>query len=292
MFRISKFILFYLITAFSYKFSISQGFEGYYQNPTIYNNTIVFVAEGDLWTVPLNGGLAQRLTTHPEEENFPSISPDGKTIAFSASYEGPLEVYTMPIEGGLPTRWTYENDASVVNSWTPDGKLVYSTRAYSKVPDKQIVSIDLVTKQKTKIPLAQASEATYDDIGKTVYFVRPAYHRNVTKRYKGGTARQIWKFTQMDNEAVKLTKDYLGGSHHPMWFSGRIYFISDRDGMMNIWSMNEFGEDLKQHTNHKEFDVRSACISNGNIVYQIAADLWHFNITSNDTKKINIKLVI
>ena len=291
MFRISKFILFYLIIIFSSNSSSSQGFEGYYQNPTLYNNTIAFVAEGDLWTVPLSGGLAQRLTTHAEEENFPSISPDGKTIAFSASYEGPLEVYTMPIEGGLPIRWTYENDASVVNSWTPDGKLVYSTRAYSKVPDKQIVSIDLVTKQKTKIPLAQASEATYDDIGKTVYFVRPAYHRNVTKRYKGGTARQIWKFTQMDNEAVKLTKDYLGGSHHPMWFSGRIYFISDRDGMMNIWSMNESGEDLKQHTNHKEFDVRSACISNGNIVYQIAADLWHFNITSNDTKKINIKLV-
>ena len=146
MFRISKFILFYLITIFSSNSSSSQGFEGYYQNPTLYNNTIAFVAEGDLWTVPLSGGLAQRLTTHAEEENFPSISPDGKTIAFSASYEGPLEVYTMPIEGGLPIRWTYENDASVVNSWTPDGKLVYSTRAYSKVPDKQIVSIDLVTK--------------------------------------------------------------------------------------------------------------------------------------------------
>ena len=291
MFRISKFILFYLITAFSYKFSISQGFEGYYQNPTIYNNTVVFVAEGDLWTVPLNGGLAQRLTTHPEEENFPSISPDGKTIAFSASYEGPTEVYTMPIEGGLPIRWTYENDASEVNSWTPNGKLVYSTRAYSKVPDKQIVTIDLLTKQKTKIPLAQASEASYDNSGKTVYFVRPAYHRNVTKRYKGGTARQIWKFTQGTKEAVKLTKDYLGGSHHPMWFSGRVYFITDRDGMMNIWSMSESGEDLKQHTNHKEFDVRSASISNGNIVYQVAADLWHFNITSNEDKKINIKLV-
>ena len=290
-FGISKFILIFLITVFCYNFSSAQGFEGYYRNPTICNNTIVFVAEGDLWSVPLNGGLAQRLTTHPEEENFPSISADGKTIAFSASYEGPMEVYTMPIEGGLPTRWTFENDASVVNSWTPDGKLVYSTRAYSKVPDKQIVAIDLLTKQKTKIPLAQASEAAYDDSGKTVYFVRPAYHRNVTKRYKGGTARQIWKFTQRATEAVKLTKDYLGGSHHPMWFSGRIYFITDRDGIMNIWSMSESGEDLKQHTNHKEFDVRSASISNGNIVYQVAADIWHFNITSNESKKINIKLV-
>ena len=291
MFRISKFILLLFITSFSFSISFAQGFEGYYQNPNIYKNTIVFVAEGDLWMVSLNGGLAQRLTTHIEEENFPSISPDGKTIAFSASYEGPMEVYTMPIEGGIPTRWTYERDASVTNSWTPDGKLIYNTRAYSKVPDNQIVTIDLLSKKKTKVPLAQASEATYDGSGKTVYFVRPAYHRNVTKRYKGGTARQIWKFTYGENEAVKLTKDHLGGSHHPMWFSGRIYFITDRDGMMNIWSMNESGKDLKQHTNHKEFDVRSASISNGNIVYQVAADLWHYNITSNESKKINIKLV-
>ena len=288
---ITKFILYFLITVFPFNISSAQGFEGYYQNPNIHNNTIVFVAEGDLWTVPLSGGLAQRITTHPEEENFPSISPDGKTIAFSASYEGPLEVYTMPVEGGIPTRWTYERDPSVTNSWTPDGKVIYNTRAYSKVPDNQIITIDLLTKNKTKIPLAQASEAAYDASGKTVYFVRPAYHRNVTKRYKGGTARQIWKFTEGSNEAIKLTKDHLGGSHHPMWFSGRIYFITDRDGIMNIWSMNESGEDLKQHTNHKEYDVRSASISNGNIVYQVAADLWHYNTISNESKKINIKLV-
>ena len=169
LFHISKFILYFLITVFSYNVSSAQGFEGYYQNPNIHNNRIVFVAEGDLWTVPLSGGLAQRITSHPEEENFPSISPDGKTIAFSASYEGPLEVYTMPVEGGIPKRWTYEQDASITNSWTPDGKVIYNTRAYSKVPDNQIITIDLLTKQKTKIPLAQASEAAYDVSGKTVY---------------------------------------------------------------------------------------------------------------------------
>lgn len=283
--------LFFFISVFAYSLSSAQGFEGYYQNPNIHNNTILFTAEGDLWKVPLSGGLAQRLTTHPEEEKFPSISSDGKTIAFSASYEGPMEVYTMPIEGGLPTRWTYERDVSVVNSWTSDGKIIYTTRAYSKVPDNQVVAIDMLTKKKTKIPLAQASEASYSDNGKTIFFVRPAYHRNVTKRYKGGTARQIWKFTHGTNEAVKLTKDYMGESHHPMWFSGRIYFITDRDGVMNIWSMNETGQDLKQHTNHKEFDVRSASVSNGNIVYQVAADLWHYDITLDETKKINIKLV-
>ncbi len=269
----------------------AQGFEGYYRYPDIHNNTIVFSAEGDLWTVPLQGGLAQRLTTHQEEERFATFSPDGSQIAFSASYEGPTEVYTMPTQGGLPIRWTYEADASIVNGWTPDNKVVYQTRAYSKVPDNQLVTIDPKTKEKTIIPLAQASEASFNRTGNTVYFVRPSYHNNVTKRYQGGTARQLYKFTEGDEEAVKLTQDHPGESHHPMWFDGRVYFISDRDGMMNIWSIDENGGDLKQHTTHKAFDVRYANSSNGNLVYQMGADIWHYNIASNEAKKVTIHLV-
>lgn len=85
----------------------AQGFKGYYRYPDIHGNQIVFTAEGDLWKVSTTGGLAQRLTSHPEEETHAVFSPDGQTIAFSASYEGPTEVYTMPVAGGLPTRWTY-----------------------------------------------------------------------------------------------------------------------------------------------------------------------------------------
>ena len=288
--RLFKNFIFSLLFLFCGSLIYAQGFNGYYRYPDVHKNTVVFAAEGDIWKVSLSGGMAQRLTTHHEEELFPSISPDGKTIAYSASYEGPLEVYTMPIEGGLPLRWTYERDASVTNGWTPDSKIVYHTRAYSKVPDNQLVTIDMTSKQKTRIPLSQASEASFDSSGNTVFFVRPADHRNVTKRYQGGTARQVWKFAEGTEEAVKLTNDHLGESHHPMWFEGRIYFITDRDGTMNIWSMNETGEDLKQHTKHSEFDVRYANISDGNIVYQRGADLHHFNISSNQDKKIDIKL--
>ncbi|MFT6035933.1 MAG: tricorn protease, partial [Marivirga sp.] len=288
--RSPKSIFLLLFSLLCYFFAPAQGFEGYYRYPDVHENTLVFAAEGDIWTVPLSGGLAQRLTTHAEEEQYPSFSPDGKTIAFSASYEGPLEIYTMPIAGGLPIRWTYESDASVTNTWTPDGKLVYNTRAFSKVPDNQLVTIDMKTKEKTRIPLSQASEASFNAAGNTLYFVRPAYHRNVTKRYKGGTARQIWKFTEGSAEAIKLTTDYAGESHHPMWHDGRIYFITDRDGIMNIWSMDETGGALKQHTKHTKFDVRYANISNGNIVYQIAADLYHYDITADLSKKINITL--
>jgi len=285
-----KKIVLLLVCLFVYSIVPAQGFEGYYRYPDIHKNTIVFSAEGDIWKVPLSGGVAQRLTTHSEEETFPAISPDGTTIAFSASYEGPVEIYTMPLEGGLPLRWTYEADASIANTWTPDGKVVYQTRAYSKVPDNQLVTIDLKTKSKTIFPLAQASEASFDKAGSTVYFVRPAYHRNVTKRYQGGTARQIWKFTQGAEEAIRLTNDHPGERHHPMWFEGRIYFITDRDGTMNIWSIDESGNDLKQHTMHKDFDVRYANISEGNIVYQMAADLMYYNISTNQSKKINVRL--
>lgn len=276
-----------LISSFCAK---AQGFEGYYQFPDIHKNTIAFCAEGDIWTVNLNGGIAQRLTTHDEEELYPKISPDGKTLMFSATYEGPTELYTMPITGGITKRWTYETERSLANTWTANGEMVYATFAYNKKPDYQLVKINPENQQKTFIPLDQASEATFNDTGNTVYFVRPAFHRNVTKRYKGGTARQIWKFTEGTDEAVKLTTDYAGESHHPMWFDGRVYFITDRDGVMNIWSMNENGKDLKQHTEHTDFDVRYASISEGIIVYQMAADLWKYDVETDISSKIKITL--
>ncbi len=286
-----------LIRLFSFLLAIlvvhtasSQGFEGYYQFPDIHNDQVVFCAEGDIWTVPLAGGQAQRLTSHPEEEQMPIFSPNGQSILFSATYEGPREIYTMPIQGGMTQRWTYETDTSVPNAWSDENTIVYATRAYNKKPDYRLVKINIKDKTRAFVPLDQASEASFEPNGKTVYFVRPAYHRNVTKRYKGGTARQIWKFTEGAKEAVKLTTNYTGESHHPMFYKNRVYFISDRDGIMNIWSMDTKGKDQKQHTEHDIFDVRYANISNGVIVYQKGADLWKYDISTDQSNKINIRL--
>lgn len=269
----------------------TQGFEGYYRFPTLHGETIIFTAEGDLWAVPVSGGLARRLTSHPGEETNPHISPDGRTIAFSAAYEGPTEVYTMPVEGGLPTRWTYEGETSVASGWTPAGQLLYTTTHYSTLPDQQLVKIDLASKERTRIPLSQASEPSLDNSGKTLFFVRPADHRNVTKRYTGGTARQVWKFTDGAAEAIKLTgSDHRGESHHPLWWNGRVYFITDRDGTMNLWSMTEAGQDLRQHTRHEGFDIRYASLDRGRIVYRLGADIWLYDIASGADRKVPIRL--
>ena len=78
-----------------------EGTLGYYRFPSVRGGTLVFTAEGDLWRAPLAGGVARRLTTHPGEETRAALSPDGQSVAFSATYDGPTEVYVMPLEGGL-----------------------------------------------------------------------------------------------------------------------------------------------------------------------------------------------
>lgn len=268
----------------------TEGNLGFYRFPSLRGEVVVFAAEGDLWRVPVTGGVARRLTTHPGEETHPRISPDGKTLAFTAQYEGPTELYTMPLDGGLPVRRTYEAESSTATTWTPDGRLVYTTTRYSTLPQPQLVSLELEGNARERIPLYTATEAAYDETGRTLYFVRPAFHNNVTRRYTGGTARDVWKYPEGAAEAVELTGDHAGESHSPLPWAGRVYFVTDRDGTMNLWSMDPDGGDLRQHTFHSGWDVRNPSLDRGRIVYQAGADLWLYDIAGNRSGVIPITL--
>ncbi|MFO7866168.1 MAG: S41 family peptidase [Candidatus Aminicenantes bacterium] len=285
-----SFCLFFGIIFVSAFVSEAASTLGYYQYPALRGETLVFSAEGDIWRVDVQGGTARRLTTHPGEETHPAVSPDGQILAFSATYEGPTEVYTMPIAGGVPTRWTYESDSSIVVGFTPDGRLIYTTRAYSTLPNQQLVAIDLKTNKREVIPLHQAGDGSYDDSSRALYFVRPAFHNNNTQRYEGGTAQNIWKFTDGQTEARNLTADFPGENFSPMWWNGRVYYVSERDGTWNIWSMDEEGRDLKQHTRHEGWNVKSPCLDNGRIVYQLGADLRALDVRSGEDQLIPISL--
>lgn len=264
---------------------------GFYRQPTLRGDRLVFQAEGDLWNVSADGGRAQRLTTHPGPESHPRLSPDGRTLAFTARYEGPTELYTMPAEGGPPSRRTFEAEPSLATAWTPAGEPVYTTNRFATLPRPQLVVLDTVTAGQRVVPLSEATEGAWSDDGRTLFFVRPAFHNNVTKRYTGGTARDVWRF-DLDGsaEAVELTGDWEGESHGPMWWNGRVYFVSDRDGTMNLWSMTPDGGDVRQHTRHAGMDLRDPSLDAGRIAYNVGADLWLYDIAAETTRRLPITL--
>ena len=278
-----------LLLAFLPAAAQSPGPQGYYRFPAIHGDTLVFTAEGDLWVVGIRGGRAERLTSNPGLETNAAISPDGRTVAFTGTYEGPADVYTMPMAGGLPTRRTFQGGATVVG-WTPDGGVLYATRNYSTLPNTELAKLDTATDTPRLVPLAQAAEGAYDPAGTTLFFTRQAFQGSHTRRYRGGTTQNLWRWTAGDAEARPLTADYAGTSKTPMVWQGRVYFLSDRDGTVNLWSMTPDGGDARQHTHHDGWDIRGAALSDGRIVYQLGADLWLYTIASGDDHLVPITL--
>jgi len=238
----------------------------------------------------IQGGMAQRVTSHPGTESRAAFSPDGKTIAFSAEYEGATEVYTMPAEGGLPTRRTFDGRSAIVQGWTPDGKILYASMQFSTLPDMQLATVDLASGEQAVLPLSQASEGAFDSTGKTLFFTRLPFQGSSTKRYQGGTIQHLWKYTMGAPEAVPLTEDFPGTSKTPRWWRGRVYFVSDRDGTMNLWSMDESGRNLQQLTKHKGWDASTPALSDGRIVYQLGPDLRLYDIAAKTDRLIPITL--
>lgn len=266
--------------------------EGYYRDPALSGETVVFVAEGDLWTVDVRGGAARRLTSHPGDEGSPAVSPDGSTLAFVATYEGPAEVYTMPLAGGLPTRRTFGATRARVAGFHPDGRLAYSTTRYAGLPDPQLVLLDTAAEDapETRVPLAQAADGDWSAAGDVLYFTRYRFQGSHTRRYRGGTAQSIWSW-RPGEEARPLTADFPGTSKRPMAWRERVYFASDRDDVMNLWSMDVRGGDLRQHTFHRRYEVKEPYLHDGRIVYRHGADLRLYDTRSREDRKIPVTLV-
>jgi tricorn protease len=261
---------------------------GYYRLPAVHGDLVVFTAEGDLWSVSIHGGIPRRLTSNSGMESRATISPDGQSIAFLGQYEGPNEVYTLPVGGGVPQRRTWDGESAPVG-WANDGRLLIHTLRYSTLPDAKLVLLDNRGGHEI-LPLAEGAEAAYSADGRSLFFTRFQKQASSTKRYQGGAAENLWRFDG-SGEAVPLTSDWIGTSHGPMVWNERVYFLSDRDGVMNVFSMDSQGHDVKQESHQKTFDIESASISDGRIVYACAADLWSLDLKSGHEEIIPITLV-
>ncbi len=261
---------------------------GYYRFPSVRGNSVVFTAEGDLWKVSLEGGLAQRLTSHLGEETRAALSSDGRWVAFSATYDGPTEAYVMSAEGGIPRRLTWDGLRALVVGWTPAGEVMFTSRRGSGFPAGQLFAVEPVSLARRAIPLAQASEGAWD--GTTLVFTRQEPNISFTRRYRGGTIQQLWRWDGGRDEARPLLAGDSAASRTPMPWQGRVYFVGDRSLDMNLWSAMPDGSDARQHTFHKGWDVLGASLADGRIVYQLGADLRVYDIARNDDRALPIRI--
>ncbi|MGK0390003.1 MAG: tricorn protease [Maribacter sp.] len=263
--------------------------QGYYQFPTVYKNKIVFVSEDDLWSVSTKGGKATRLTANLNIISYPHFSPDGKWIAFIGKDEGSEEIYMIPAEGGIPKRMTFiAGFKSNICSWSNDGNHIYFSSSYQE-PFKKNQTLYQINKNgglPEKLHLGHGKNISYGTKNRCV-IGRNTQGIERWKRYRGGTSGVLW----IDNKGKGEFKEWEGikGNYaSPMWIGERIYFISDHEGIANIYSINNNGKDIQQHTEHKDFFCKQATADGKTIVYAAGSDIYQLNITSNKNKKIDI----
>ncbi|MGC9170285.1 MAG: S41 family peptidase [Thermoproteus sp.] len=251
--------------------------KGYYMYPDIYGDDVVFVTEDDLWKY--SGGRAYRLTSDFGVVIRPKFSPDGQYIAFTRlqqTDQGTLaEAYVVPADGGQPKRLTYFGSPYTrVAGWTPDGRVLVFSDFKMPFPQwRELYAVSLDGRYE-RLNLGPATALLYGD--GFVVLGRNNYDLPYWKRYRGGMRGVLWISRDGGRTFEKLV-DLPGNVTSPMIVGGRIYFVSDHEGVGNLYSVDPSGKDLRRHTDFKEFYVRNASSDGRRAVFQMGGDIYLYD---------------
>lgn len=300
-----KKILFVLLLAFFMKAELqSQEETRLMRFPTVYGNTVVFSYAGDLYSVPLTGGLARQLTNDKNGfEVFPRFSPDGKSIAFTGQYDGNTEVYLIPTSGGVPKRLTItatlgRDDLSdrmgpnnLVMAWRDNQSIVFRSRKQTFNDFKGQLFVANVNGGLTEeLPLPDGSWCSFSPDGKKMAYNRVFREFRTWKYYKGGMADDIWMHDFDTHETTNLTNNE-SQDVFPMWNGDIVYFLSDRDRTMNLFSYDLKSGTTTKLTNYTEYDIKFPSLGNNSIVYENGGFLYNFDLKSKTSVKIPIQII-
>ena len=269
--------------------------------PDISGETIVFCHAGDLWKVPAAGGVAVRLTAHPGVELFPRFSPDGSRIAFTGQYDGDEQVYVIPAEGGeprqltwypargpLPPRWGSDNQ---VLDWTPDGRSVLfrSLRDAGGGSTGRVYTVALDGGLPAPLPMPQAGVTAYSPDGKRVVYSPLDRDFRTWKRYQGGWAEDLFLFGLETFESTRIAHT-VRTERDPMWIGDAIYFVSDRDGWLNLYRYDLQSGETAQLTHSTTWDVRWPGYdpATGRIVYEYGGSLRVYDTRTGEDRAVPV----
>ena len=272
--------------------------------PTTNGAQIVFCYAGELYTVGKEGGIARRLTSGPGYTSFPRFSSDGKQLAFTSQYDGNTEVYVMPGEGGVPKRITTTATVSrddisdrmgpnnIVMTWENTKPLVVfrsRMRTFNSfIGELYTAGLEGDLPQQLPVPRGGFTSFSPDDS-------KMAYNRvfrefRTWKHYRGGMADDVWIFDFKTGKTENVTND-PAQDICPMWGAdNRIYFISDRDGRMNLFSTDLAGKDTKQLTTFKDYDIKFPSIGKDAIVFEQAGYIWRYDLASGQSAPVPIDI--
>lgn len=270
--------------------------------PDIHGDKVVFCYAGDLWLAPSTGGTATRLTAHPGLELFPKFSPDGAWIAFTGQYDGDEQVYVMPAAGGepkqltfypargpLPARWGYDNQ---VYGFTRDGKSVLfrSLRDGWTLTDTRLYTVDIAGGAPTPLPMPVSGGGDLSPGGSQAVYSPLTRDFRTWKRYEGGWAQDLFIF-DFATKKLEPVSNSPRTERDPMWIGNHIYFVSDRDGTLNLFSFDLESKKTEQLTRNTQWDVRWASRGDdGEIVYELDGELQVFDTKTGQNHAISIRV--
>jgi len=264
--------------------------QGYIRFPHISQDRIVFVSEDDLWLVAGEGGRAERLTAGVGEATRPFFSPNGEMLAFVGREEGPSEVYVMPTLGGSAQRLTFHGSSCRMLGWSPTGDEIFyaSNAGQISVRYEAIYAVKSTGGLPRQLPYGVANAISYGPNGGVV-LGRNGNEQAHWKRYRGGTAGHLW-CDENGSGTFERLHSLKGNVANPCWVGARIYFLSDQDGIGNIYSCTPRGEDIRQHTTQHDFYARHLASDGQRLVYHAGAELYLFDPRTEQTQHIAVSL--
>jgi tricorn protease len=259
--------------------------------PAVSAHHVAFIYADDLWVADLDSKNVRRLTSDIGVEARPVFAPDGRSIAFSAQYEGNMDVYTIPVEGGAPRRLTWHPGPDVVLGFTPDGKevLFASPRHVFTNRYAQLFTVPVSGGMATQLPIPHATRACFSPDGAYIAY-NPLSDRTAQwKHYRGGTHARIWIYRRKDH-AVEQIPQPKGRCNDldPHWLGDTVYFRSDRAGEYNLFAYDRQSKEVRQLTKHEDFPVLNLGLGGGKIIYEQAGYLHLFEPQSGSSQRLKI----
>jgi tricorn protease len=263
------------------------------RTPTVSSSQIAFAYANNIWTVPRAGGSARRITSFQGQTANPHFSPDGKWIAFSGEYAGNLDVYVVPAEGGEPKRLTWHPGGDLVQGWTADGKSVLfaSARAtWAPAGAPRFWTVPAGGGIEEPFPLPRAYQGKISSDGSRVAYRMNNSWDDERRNYRGGQNRPIWI---VDLKSYDLISPPWTDSKDidPVWLDDAVYFISDRDGVANVWEYQTKTKKLSQLTKFTDFDVKTLDSGAGSLVFEQAGYIHELDPQNGREHVVNISAV-